>query len=230
MAEYARLLSLAVHELRTPASVVTGYLRMLQGEASGPTTEHQRRMIEEAEKSCERLVAIINEMGEVARLDTGALPIRSVPIDLFGLLREVSADVRTAEQASVDVRFRGTEARATCTADRARLGAAFSAFMSAIAREQSHDASLVIETRLEDEDEGGARYALIVMSHTEAAPDLPERPRQPINEGRGGLGLALPLARRVVEAHGGLVWSPAADEAKGAEPVHTVILMRFPLT
>ena len=229
VAEYARLLSLAVHELRTPASVVTGYLRMLQGEASGPTTEHQRRMIEEAEKSCERLVAIINEMGEVARLDTGALPIRSVPTDLFGLLREVSADVRTAEQAPVDVRFRGTEAGAMCTADRARQGAAFSACMSAIAREQSDNATLVIETRLEDEDEGGARYALIVMSHTEAAPDLPERPRQPLNERRGGLGLALPLARRVVEAHGGLVWSPSA-EAKGNEPVHTVILMRFPLT
>ena len=227
VAEYARLLSLAVHELRTPVSVVTGYLRMLQGEASGPTTEHQRRMIEEAEKSCERLVAIINEMGEVARLDTGALPIRSVPTDLFVLLREVSADVRTAEQTSVDVRFRGAETGAMCTADRARLGAAFSAFMSAIAREQSENASLVIETRLEDE--GGGRHASIVMSRTEAAPDLPERPRQPLNERRGGLGLALPLARRVVEAHGGLVWSPAA-EANGAEPVHTVILIRFPLT
>lgn len=226
-AQYARLLSLAVHELRTPASVVTGYLRMLQGEASGPTTEHQRRMIEEAEKSCERLVAIINEMGEVARLDTGALPIRSVSTDLFELLREVSANVRTAEQAAVDVRFHGAERGAVCMADRERLGAAFSAFMSAIAREQSENASLVIETRLLDED--GRRYALIVLSRTEAAPDLLERRRQPLNERRGGLGLALPIARRVVEAHGGHVWSPAL-EADGAEPVHTVILISFPLT
>ena len=225
--EYARLLSLAVHELRTPASVVTGYLRMLQGEASGPTTEHQRRMIEEAEKSCERLVAIINEMGEVARLDTGVLPIRSVPTDIFELLHEVSGNVRTAEQAAVTVRFRGNARGAACTADRPRLGIAFSAFMSAIAREQSENASLVIETRLEDD--GGARHALIVISHEETAPDLPARPHEPLNERRGGLGLALPIARRVVEAHGGMVWSPAT-EAKVSEPVHTVIVMRFPLT
>jgi len=227
VAANARLLSLAVHELRTPASVVAGYLRMLLAEASGPTTEQQRRMIEEAEKSCDRLIAIVNEMGEVARLDTGALPVKSAPTDLFELLREVSSSVRTAEQAPVDVRFAGPERGAVCTADRARIGVAFSALMSAIAREQSENASLVIETSL-DED-AGARHALIVMSRTGAAPDLSKQPREPLNERRGGLGLALPIARRVVEAHGGIVWSPAS-EAKGSEPVHTVIVMRFPLT
>src|SRR5262245_10078819 len=157
---------------------------MLQGEASGPTTEHQRRMIEEAEKSCERLVAIINEMGEVARLDTGVLPLRSAPTDLFELLHEVSGSVRTAEQAKVNVQFRGPGRGATCTADRERLGTAFSAFMSAIAREQSENASLVIETRLEDV--GGARHALVVMSHTEAAADVATGPHESLNERRGG--------------------------------------------
>lgn len=222
----ARLLSLAVHELRTPASVVAGYLRMLLAEASGPTTEHQRRMIEEAEKSCDRLIAIVNEMGEVARLDTGALPVRSAPTDLFELLREVSGSIRTAEEAPVDVRFAGPGRGAVCTADRARMGVAFAALMSAIAREQSENASLVIETRF-DED-AGTRQASIIMSRAGAAPDLPKRPREPLNERRGGLGLALPIARRVIEAHGGAVWSPTA-EAHG-EPVHTVIVIGLPIT
>ena len=54
---YARLLSLAVHEFRTPASVVGGYLRMLQRDGDQPLSDRQRKMIDEAEKSCARLVA-----------------------------------------------------------------------------------------------------------------------------------------------------------------------------
>ena len=43
---YTQLLSLAVHEFRTPASVVGGYLRMLQGDTDAPLSERQQRMID----------------------------------------------------------------------------------------------------------------------------------------------------------------------------------------
>ena len=62
---YTDLLSLAVHEFRTPASVVGGYLRMLLRDADQPLTDRQRKMIEEAEKSCARLVALIAEMSDI---------------------------------------------------------------------------------------------------------------------------------------------------------------------
>ena len=42
-----RVMSLAVHELRTPVTVVGGYLRMLLREQAGPLTERQRKMLEE---------------------------------------------------------------------------------------------------------------------------------------------------------------------------------------
>jgi signal transduction histidine kinase len=38
----------------------------------------------------------------------------------------------------------------------------------------------------------------------------------PLDEMRGGLGLALPFARRVIERHGGRVWSPAPDSGRSA--------------
>ena len=54
---YAQLLALAVHEFRTPVSVVGGYLRMLQRDSDSPLADRHRKMVEEAERSCARIVA-----------------------------------------------------------------------------------------------------------------------------------------------------------------------------
>ena len=80
---YSRLLSLAVHEFRTPASVVGGYLRMLQRDANEQLSDRQRKMIDEAEKSCARLVSLISELSEISKLDSGTAPFKDEPIDLF---------------------------------------------------------------------------------------------------------------------------------------------------
>src|SRR6202022_3511782 len=83
---YPQLLSLAVHEFRTPASVVGGYLRMLQKDQDPPVSERQRRMIDEAEKSCARLVAIVAELSDIGKLDSGVVKLGQQPLDLFSLL------------------------------------------------------------------------------------------------------------------------------------------------
>jgi K+-sensing histidine kinase KdpD len=64
-ARWPKVLSLAVHEFRTPSSVVAGYIRMLLKERAGPIPETQRRLLEEAEKSCGRLSALLAEMSNV---------------------------------------------------------------------------------------------------------------------------------------------------------------------
>ena len=66
---YSRLLSLAVHEFRTPASVVSGYLRMLQRDNDPMLSERQRKMVDEAGKSCARIIAIFDELSEIGKLD-----------------------------------------------------------------------------------------------------------------------------------------------------------------
>jgi signal transduction histidine kinase len=227
IAEYARLLSLAVHELRTPASVVGGYLRMLQSDASGPTTEHQRRMIDEAGKSCERLVAIIGELGEIARLDRHETPVAQTRIDIFQLVREAAVTVRTAEGRAAICRFLGASSGASCRGDAARLGAAFSSLLTAIAREQGDPATLTIDCRIVEGD--GARTAVVLAARGDDADDLFERPRRAFDEGRGGMGLSLPIARRVVEAHGGRVWSPVS-RGNDDPSRHSAVAISIPIT
>ena len=66
--ETADLLSLAVHEFRTPVTVVAGYLRMLAKAQAGPLAERQLALILEAEKSCARLTALVAELSDLASL------------------------------------------------------------------------------------------------------------------------------------------------------------------
>jgi signal transduction histidine kinase len=70
--------------------------------------------------------------------------------------------------------------------------------------------------------------AVIVVAEDSNVQTAYNAPRSPFDEKRGGMGLALPLARRVIERHGGRVWSPAGDP-ETAE-VKRAVIVDVPLT
>src|SRR5215470_4798049 len=98
---YSELLSLAVHEFRTPIGVVGGYLRMLQRDTVSPLDERHRKLVTEAEKSCARIVALIAELSEIGKLDAGVLTVSRDPVDLFALAADVAEHVHEARDRSV---------------------------------------------------------------------------------------------------------------------------------
>src|SRR5712672_3454990 len=104
---YPPLLSLAVHEFRTPASVVGGYLRMLQKDQDPPMSERQRRMIDEAEKSCARLVAIVAELSDIGKLDSGGIKLSSQALELFSLTENVAELVHEGKERDVKLKLIG---------------------------------------------------------------------------------------------------------------------------
>ena len=197
--QYPPLLSLAVHEFRTPASVVGGYLRMLQSDQDPPMSERQQRMIDQAAQSCERLVAIVAELSEIGKLDSGDLALAQRPLDFFALIEDVASQVQEGRDRGVQLTLAGPSSGAPFTGDEARLRTAVDAVLRAILREQPGPAVIVAERRLETRD--GRAYAVLVIAdkgQTQIAYDGDGA----FDDMRGGLGLALPLARRVIEGHG----------------------------
>lgn len=225
-ASYPELLSLAVHELRTPASVVGGYLRMLQRDSESPLNVRQQKMVDEADKACARIVAIVGELSDLAKLDTGTVPLKDDSFDLFAALTEVATAMHEAE-GGVHLLIRGEAAGAPLRADLGRVRAAFSAFVRAVVREQSSGRPVVLDRRLVRADDRTSALTIIapdgrVQQAYDASPAA-------FDEKRGGLGLALPIARRVVERYGGRVWSPRLETEASAAGNRTAIIVSFPL-
>jgi signal transduction histidine kinase len=218
---YLQLLGLAVHEFRTPASVVGGYLRMLQRDAAGELNDRQRKMIDEAEKSCARLVTLIAEMSDVAKLDGGVIALARQPVDIFALVSDVAEHVQEARDREVRLEVRGEDGAAQVSGDATRLRAAFDAVFRAVLREKGGPCVVVAERRREMQNGKGA--AVVVVSDAATVQAAYERDRGVFDEKRGGMGLALPLARRVIEGHGGRIASPAPvagpDAAQSHDPL-----------
>jgi signal transduction histidine kinase len=203
---YSQLLSLAVHELRTPASVVGGYLRMLQRDSETPLGDRHRKMVADAEKSCARIVTLIGELSEIAKLEDPQTQLPQESLDLFALAREVAAETDEAADRGVQLKIRGAESGATMNGDVVRLHRGLGALFRAVLREQPDQATVVAECRLTRE--GTGTTAIVAIAKDEEMEGALAAPPAAFDEKRGGLGMALPIARRVIERHGGRLWSP----------------------
>jgi phospho-acceptor domain-containing protein len=223
---YPELLSLAVHEFRTPASVVGGYLRMLQRD-NAALSERQRKMIDEAEKSCARIVALIAELSDVQKLDVGLISLNRQPVDVFALAGEVAEHVQEGKDREVRLQVRGEATGALISGDIPRLRTALESVYRAILREKAGPCVVVADRRYESRD--GKTSAVIIVADEENVQTAYESEPGVLFEKRGGLGLILPLARRAVEGIGGRIWSPA--ERNPEDPfARGAIMMSFPVT
>ena len=216
---WPRLLSLAVHEFRTPITVVGGYIRMLLKDRAGAITDQQRRMLEEAEKSCGKLSALVAELSELSALEAGTATFNRSTLDLRAVLTEAVAALPAGGDRDVQVNVETASDTAPVTGDPVRLRAALTSVLTGLRREVLDPPVLLVREAARQIDGGAASW--ISISDAERAARLQAaEPRDlaVFDEWRGGCGLSLAIARRVVAAHGGSIWGPA-DGTKAAAVV-----------
>ena len=191
-AAIAALLSLTSHELRHPTGIVRGYLRTLDHD---PTLgQRARKVIGEATLAADRMVALLDEIGELARLHDNAVPLTLKSLSVRSILNQAvqavelpaSHDVELDVVAPVDVRRR---------LDEARMRTVFCNLIAVLARAQT-----------------GAATIDLRLTRTKSSAYVWVTPRtllrgkiidQPIDVTRGGFGMVLPIAEAIVNAHGG---------------------------
>jgi signal transduction histidine kinase len=207
--QWPRLLSLAVHEFRTPMTVVAGYIRMLLKDRAGPLADQQRRLLEEAEKSCAKLSALLAELSELGALEKGTATFNRSALDLRAVLRDAITSLPEVPEREAPVDLQTEAGVARVHGDPVRLRTAFGAVLHGLRRELAPMSSLLV--REVTRPEGGRMVSWITIGDEEQLGPLQVATPAMLatfDEWRGGCGMSLPIARRVLEVHGGALWSP----------------------
>lgn len=210
--ERGDLLTVLSHELRTPATVINGYNRLLLSGEVGPLNEKQRHFLSESQKSCRRLDHVLGNLIEAAGKGTatGPLEVRESSIgelfaELHGMLTALLADrsLRLETDCAPDlprVRFdprRLEQVLVNLVTNASRFAPPGSA-VSLESRSASRSGRRGLEVGVRDRGPGiaAAERERVFEPYVQG-----ERSRQ-----GGGLGLGLAISRRIVDAHGGAIW------------------------
>ena len=215
----SRVLTLAVHEFRTPLSVVSGYLRMLLSDQFGELNEKQRKMVDEACRACGRVTGLVTEMNDFRKLAAGELKLASQDVDFDSLVAELASGMHEGEDRDVRIEVTTSETPLPVRGDRARLSSAVRALMHAALRERGKPGVIVADCSVAEDGDG--TWAVLAIGEASLIESLRQQ-RDGVSfeyEWNGGMGLVLPIARQIIEAHGGALWSIKNDRSAAASAI-----------
>jgi PAS domain S-box-containing protein len=218
-------ISIASHQLRTPATGVKQYLGMLIEGYMGEISEDQREILRTAYESNERQLVIVNDLLRVAQADASEVTLHKEPTDLINLVKSVIHEQsKRFESKNQDIVFKSRCKNAEALLDPFHVRMVIENIIDNAHKYTPAGKSVTVSVssypevlRIRVKDEGvGIRKK-----------DLPKlfkkfsRIENPLSASAGGTGLGLYWVNKIVELHGGLI-RVESEYKKGTEFVITL--------
>jgi signal transduction histidine kinase len=95
----SEFVAMVSHELRSPLTSIKGYVDLVLEGEGGPVTEDQREFLGVAIENADRLLALINDLLDIARIEAGHVEVRSEPFDIAAVITQVTRVLQPQRQA-----------------------------------------------------------------------------------------------------------------------------------
>ncbi|HEY77414.1 MAG TPA: GAF domain-containing sensor histidine kinase [Thermoflexia bacterium] len=236
----ADFLAIASHELRTPLAQVRGYVDVLADLAeSGVLTQEQiRRIAENISRPTRRLENIISAMLDATQIDTEGLALHFAPTTIALIIRlALEPWLSALKERNLTLTTQGLEDIPPIQADMERLTQAFSNLISNAIKFTPDGGKIAIEAHPLDEEHFEVTVADTGIGISKTDQELIFEKFYRVGSASlhssgefkfkgGGPGLGLPIARGVIEGHGGCIWveSEGYDEERCPGSTFHVVL------
>jgi len=204
-----QLLGMAAHDLRNPLNLILNYSQFLLEDGADVLEPEQLEFVTDIHAASEFMLALIEDLLDVAAIEAGKVVLRPARLDLESLVRRNvahSALLARKKRIAIEMACEGTIPEVV--ADRSRLEQVLSNLLSNAVKFSSSGAKVTVRLaadrdgvllRVEDEGQG-------------IPPDELEKLFKPFSRtsvrataGEASTGLGLAIVRKLVEAHGGRI-------------------------
>ncbi|MCL6429498.1 MAG: GAF domain-containing protein, partial [Anaerolineae bacterium] len=205
----AEVISILAHEMRTPLTSIKGYASALLMEDASFDAAQQREFLEIIEEECDLMEDLIHDLLESSIIDAGLLRIQPEPVLLPRLVRSVIDEI---EHRTRKHRFLADLPAdlPLVEADRHRIAQVLRNLLDNAVKYSPDGGLIVVRAAVE----GREVVVSVADQGVGIAPEHLNRLFEKFYRVRTGLehrvvgsGLGLPIARAIVESHGGRIWA-----------------------
>jgi signal transduction histidine kinase len=198
------------HELRTPLNAILGFSQLIQHATVGPLDTRYREYARDVRDSGEYLLRLINDVLDTSKIEVGRQELHEERIDIADVAQECRRLLLDkAQDGKVMLILALASDLPPVFADRLRVKQVMLNLLSNAVKFTPGGGSVTLSAALADD--GGVAIMIADTGIGMRAEDIPvalEQFRQlesPMNRHYEGTGLGLPLAKALVELHGGVL-------------------------
>lgn len=210
------------HELRTPLNAIIGFSEILEDQLFGVLNDRQSKYVRHISNSGRHLLHIVNDILDLARIESGKTELDYSAVDLVGLFK--SCVLMIKQQAKkrglhIEVTVQDKLLGASVQADEVRLKQIMFNLLSNAAKFTPEGGRIKVAA---SRTEGYLQVAVtdngigLAPENQEIIFGTFERVDSSYSRNTSGTGLGLALTKQLVELHGGRIWAESAGVGKGA--------------
>jgi K+-sensing histidine kinase KdpD len=215
-------IAIASHELRTPLFHILGYAELLEQDAEGEDAENLKQVV----KSARLLQTLVDDMTNMNLLETRSQQLVKVQVSIQQVIEEAYQEVSNAfKDKNIGAHFRLPRMELRVSVDPEKLRQACVNILNNAARFTPEYGEVEISARqhldqvhviIKDNGMG------IPIEKLDTIFDRMVQADAATTRVYGGLGLGLPIAREIIELHGGRLWAESEGKGKGSSFIFTI--------